>query len=165
MSAIQGKLSAVQERRYLTVLFGDLSGSTALSFDLETEVYASMILELHNLYEACIERYGGTIVQLEGDGVLACFGYPKAGESDARNAVRAALEITEGARLLAERRPELPELNAHCGVHTGLVVLQSNPRSAVQYSLFGTAVNIAAKLSDRANSATRRFGKRSNSFS
>ncbi len=151
MSAIQEKASPVQERRYLTVLFGDLSGSTALSFDLETEVYASMILDLHNLYEACIERYGGTIVQLEGDGVLACFGYPKAGESDARNAVKAALEITEGARLLSKRRPELPELSAHCGVHTGLVVLQSNPRAAVQYSLFGTAVNISAKLSDQAN--------------
>ena len=150
MNANQKDANALQQRRYLSVLFGDLSGSTALALTLETEIYARMILDLHNLYDACVQRYGGTIVQLEGDGVLACFGYPKAGESDVRNAVRAALDITEGARLMAARVPEIGTLDAHCGVHTGRVLLQTNPRSAVGFSLFGTAVNIAAKLSDKA---------------
>ena len=40
-----------------------------------------------------IERHGGTVAQLLGDGLLAFFGAPTAHEDDALRAVRAGLEL------------------------------------------------------------------------
>src|SRR5919108_717137 len=42
-----------------------------------------------------VERLGGTVAQLTGDGVLALFGAPVAHEDDSERAVRAALAIQE----------------------------------------------------------------------
>ena len=55
-----------------------------------------------------VERFGGTVAQLTGDGVLALFGVPTAHEDDSERAVRAALALHQSlARYAAEVAPEL----------------------------------------------------------
>lgn len=138
------------KRRYLTVLFGDLTGSTALSMGLDDEVYASLMWDLQTLYTRAVERNAGTVIQLQGDGVLACFGYPDASESDGRRAVDAALSIVSEIAELAASNQSYPGLSAHCGVHTGLVMLRDSASSLHGFDIFGSVVNLAAKLADRA---------------
>ena len=79
------------ERRQLTVMFCDLVGSTALSARLDPEDMWRVIASYHACINEVISRHQGMIAQYMGDGVLAYFGYPRAQEDDAEQAVRAAL--------------------------------------------------------------------------
>src|SRR5437764_5275094 len=81
------------ERRYLTTLFADLVGYTALSERLDPELLRELQLQYQELTRTILERYGGFVASYSGDGVLAYFGYPLAHENDAERAVRAALEL------------------------------------------------------------------------
>jgi class 3 adenylate cyclase/tetratricopeptide (TPR) repeat protein len=145
---------AVARRRRLTLLFSDLSRSTDLAAAMEAEDYADLLCGLREAFEAVIPRHGGTIVQVQGDGVLAMFGYPEAGEYDGRRATEAALELHHAVRGLSDRLA-LPGANAltlHSGVHAGLVLVDEGDAVRGRYGLLGNAVNIAARLSDAAAS-------------
>ena len=85
--------AAEAERRQLTVMFCDLVGSTALSARLDPEDLRVVIGAYHRCAAAVIERAGGFVAKYMGDGVLAYFGYPRAGEHDAERAVRAGLAL------------------------------------------------------------------------
>src|SRR3954451_13695605 len=72
----------VEERRWATVLFADLSGFTSLSETLDPEEVTVLVdRSMHRLGEA-VGRYGGVIAQIAGDGLLAIFGVPTAHEDD-----------------------------------------------------------------------------------
>jgi SAM (Sterile alpha motif) domain-containing protein/adenylate/guanylate cyclase family protein len=88
------------ERRQLTVMFGDLVGSTELSARLDPEDLRAVIGAYHRCCAGVIERNGGFVAKYMGDGVLAYFGYPRADEHDAERAVRAGLELVEAVAAL-----------------------------------------------------------------
>ena len=77
-------VGALGRRRYLTLMFSDLSGSTPLGAHMEAEDYADMLSQLRGLFHAIIPKHRGLIARIQGDGVLAIFGYPQAGEDDGR---------------------------------------------------------------------------------
>ena len=139
-------------RCYLTVLFCDLCGSTALSASLEAEDYAEILGGLRQLYEIAVTRHGGTIVRVQGDGMLAVFGYPHLQEGDGRRAAEAALDLHDLIRDPVE--PGLgarwPELRLHSGIHSGLVLVQQGDMVLGRLELLGNAPNIASRLSDAA---------------
>ncbi|WP_158091669.1 ATP-binding protein [Bradyrhizobium canariense] len=141
-------------RRYLTILFSDLSNSAGLAASLEEEDFSDLLNRLRRAYEEIIPKHGGTIVQIRGDGVLASFGYPEAHEDDGRRATEAAIDLhqlvlnlrTEGAE------PTSPPLSLHTGIHSGLVLLAEGDDVQGRLSLIGNTVNVAARLSDAAGS-------------
>lgn len=63
-------------RRYLTLLFADLSHSTELAETMETEHYAGVLAAVRKVYQDTIPCHGGMVVRAQGDGLLALFGYP-----------------------------------------------------------------------------------------
>jgi class 3 adenylate cyclase/tetratricopeptide (TPR) repeat protein len=139
--------------RYLTILFSDLSASTNLVATTEVEDFAELLAELLAAYESVIPSHGGTIVQIQGDGVLACFGYPEAHDDDGRRATEAALalhELVTSMRLLPKSEGIAP-LRLHTGIHSGLVLLDQGDDLRGRLRLLGTPVNIAARLSDLAS--------------
>src|SRR5512133_3702509 len=81
------------ERKLVTILFADIVGSTAAAEKLDPEDWRDIVSGVHGGVSQAIEQYGGTVVQLLGDGLLAFFGAPVAHEDDAERAVRAALDI------------------------------------------------------------------------
>src|SRR5262245_60001872 len=83
------------ERRVVSVLFADLAGSTKIGEKLGPERSKFLADEVLRLSQQEVERLGGTVAQLTGDGVFALFGVPTAHEDDAERAVRAALAIHE----------------------------------------------------------------------
>ena len=89
--------AGVSERRPITVLFADIAGSTSIAERLDPEDWTTLVGEAFQRMNGTIERYGGTIARLMGDGVLAFFGAPTAHEDDPERAVRAALRICEEA--------------------------------------------------------------------
>jgi len=139
-------------RRYLTILFSDLSDSTRLGAAMEAEHYAEMLARLRQAYQDVIQRHGGTIVRIQGDGVLAIFGYPETRDDDTRRAAEAALDLHQAARGL-RFDPPLPgngALGLHTGIHSGLVLLDAGDVVRGRFELLGTAPNIALRLSDAA---------------
>src|ERR687887_1882008 len=81
------------ERRVVGVLMADIAGSTAIGEELGPERSKVVFDEVMRLMAAEVERYGGTVAQLAGDGLLALFGAPVAHEDDSERAVRAGLGI------------------------------------------------------------------------
>src|SRR5919204_169095 len=87
-------LEATPERRKTaTLLFCDVSGSTALGERLETESVREMMLRYFDEMRVALERHSGVVEKFIGDAVMAVFGVPVAHEDDALRAVRAALDM------------------------------------------------------------------------
>jgi class 3 adenylate cyclase len=97
------------ERRHLTVLFCDLVGSTEIASHLDPEECREIVREYHRMAAQTVERFGGSVAQYLGDGVMAYFGYPEAHDNDAECAVRAGLVILDAISKL-NKQPERPSL-------------------------------------------------------
>ncbi len=138
------------ERRFLTIMFVDLVGYTALSEALDPEDLGSLQRRYQDLTLAVTARYDGFVARFMGDGVLVYFGYPRAHEHDAERAVRAALELLERMRDLDTtlHGQPMPQLEARIGIHSGLVVVVPDPRSPSGGvpDVVGHVANLAARL-------------------
>ena len=113
------------ERRHLTVMFCDIADSTKLSEQLDPEDLMEVVRRYQTMCADVIERYGGSIAQYLGDGLLVYFGYPTAYENAPERAARAGLEMLLGLDTLNEslRREHGIALKIRLGIHTGLVVI------------------------------------------
>src|SRR6185437_5349303 len=67
-----------EERRVVTVLFADVVGFTSIAEKLDPEDVRSLLRPFYALLRGTLVRFGGTIEQLTGDGVMALFGAPVA---------------------------------------------------------------------------------------
>src|SRR6516165_2579189 len=146
----QGAASVAQaagERRYLTVLFCDLVGSTSISARLDAEEWRDLVGTYLDAASAAVAELGGHVAKKLGDGLMVLFGYPVAQENDAERVARAALSIQ---RALAEVNRKnagsgKPELNARIGIETGPVVVDAAGE------IYGDAPNTAARVQALAN--------------
>ena len=138
-SALEG------ERKQVTVLFCDITNSTALAERLGPEAMHTLLNHFFELALAEIHRYEGTINQFLGDGFMALFGAPIAHEDHARRAVLAALDIQ---RALHERRGDDPSsIQVRLGLNTGLVVVGAiGDNLRMDYTAVGDTTNLAARL-------------------
>ena len=137
------------ERKLVTVLFVDLTGYTALSASLDPEeVYRFLRPGLLAL-QRIVERFGGTVPQVMGDGFMAIFGVPSTHEDDAERAVRAALAVREHVAELNAAHREIPFPEVHAGINSGeVMVAPSSERSG--FAVIGDTVNTASRLADLA---------------
>ena len=83
------------ERRVVTMLFCDVTGSTAAAEKLDPEDWAEIMNGAFEHLIAPVYRYEGTLARLMGDAILAFFGAPIGHEDDPNRAVLAGLEIVE----------------------------------------------------------------------
>jgi class 3 adenylate cyclase/tetratricopeptide (TPR) repeat protein len=143
-------VAGLGRRRHLTVLFADLSDSTQLGDLLEAEHYAQMLGALRTLCREIVPRHGGRIARLQGDGMLAIFGYPEPREDDGRRAIEAALDLQRAiARVEVEGSiVRAGTLGLHSGVHAGLVFISDGDVERGRFELLGSVPNIAFRLSD-----------------
>jgi class 3 adenylate cyclase len=68
----------VAERKLATVLFADLSGSTALADEQDPERTRARLEQFYDAMAHEIELAGGTVEKFAGDAVMAAFGAPGA---------------------------------------------------------------------------------------
>src|SRR6516164_4891173 len=132
---------AAGERRYVTVMFCDLVGSTGISAKLDAEEWRDLVGSYLDAASEAVTEMGGYVAKKLGDGIMALFGYPVAQENDAERAVRAALSIQ---RALAELNGKnegagKPALAARIAIESGSVVVDAAGE------IFGDVPNIAAR--------------------
>jgi class 3 adenylate cyclase/tetratricopeptide (TPR) repeat protein len=138
---------AIEQRKIVTVVFSDVTGSMALGERLDPESLRRVLARYFDLTRDIVERHGGVVEKFIGDAVMAVFGVPHVHEDDALRAVRATAEL-RGA--LEELNVELERdhgttLALRIGVNTGEVVTGTEERLAT-----GDTVNVAARLEQAA---------------
>ena len=144
---VEQNLPAGQERRLVTILFADVSGSTQLGERLDPERLQEVLTTYFQAMREEIEAEGGTVEKFIGDAVMAAFGVPIAHEDDPARALRAALRM---GRRLEQVNEDLVSrfgvsLQVRIGVNTGEVLAATDPRP-VPPLVPGDAVNVAARL-------------------
>lgn len=121
----------------MTLLFSDLTGSTAL-YERVGDARAFAIVEEHfRDMTRAIERHQGAIVKTMGDAVMATFASPA-------DALRAAIEMVHEC----ERAHGDLGLSVKLGLHEGpCLAVRANDK----LDFFGTTVNVAARLQAQAH--------------
>jgi class 3 adenylate cyclase/predicted ATPase len=138
------------ERRYLTVMFCDLVGSTSISAQLDAEEWRDLVSAYLDAACAAVTEMGGHVAKKLGDGLMVLFGYPVAQENDAERAARAALSIQRALAAVNHKNTETgkPALNARIGIETGAVVVDAAGE------IYGDAPNVAARVQALAEPGT-----------
>ncbi|GAC1656256.1 MAG: hypothetical protein NVS9B1_11170 [Candidatus Dormibacteraceae bacterium] len=135
-----------EERRIVTVLFADVTGSTAMGEELDPEEVRGLLGRYYAIAKEVVTAHGGTLEKFIGDAVMAVFGLPVAHGDDAERAVAAALALRDRVR----GEPGLGDrLAVRFGLSTGEVVA-SLDRSAGDFLVTGDAVNVAARMQQAA---------------
>jgi class 3 adenylate cyclase/pimeloyl-ACP methyl ester carboxylesterase len=133
-----------------TILFTDLADSTALTQRLGDDA-AQELLRAHDaIVRDALRSYSGTEIKHTGDGIMASFASASAA-LECAVAVQRAVVAHQGPVDHAEpveARARSPEsrvpLAIHIGLNAGEPVTESD-------DLFGTAVQLARRICDRAN--------------
>ncbi|MGH2793529.1 MAG: ATP-binding protein [Actinomycetota bacterium] len=149
-AALAAVQAAREVRKTVTVLFTDVTGSTALGEANDPEAMRAVMERYFDRMKLVIESHGGTVEKFIGDAIMAVFGVPEVHEDDALRAVRAAAEMREALAALnnsLEGERGL-RIRVRTGINTGRVV--AGDPSAGQRLVTGDAVNVAARLEQAA---------------
>src|SRR3954454_184565 len=131
------------ERRIVSMLFGDLVGFTSLSETADPEHVKNIVDRCFEKLAADITSFGGRVDKIVGDAVVALFGAPVAHEDDAERAVRAALQMQ---RTLADEAHAIgADLRMQKRINTGEVLVGAL-RAGGDYTAMGDVVNTASRL-------------------
>ncbi|WP_093147333.1 ATP-binding protein [Thalassobaculum litoreum] len=139
----------VKERRHLTVMFVDLVGSTGLVDELDPEDAQNVFDAFSGKCAQLIKQFGGYIARIEGDGILAYFGFPSAREDASEQAVRAGLAVAEAVARI--RTPMGTSLACRTGIASGSVLVGEAYTSSgsIFYEVIGRAPHVARRLQEQ----------------
>ena len=139
------------EHKQVTVLCGALAEAPTLAARLGPEAMYHLMHDVLALAQETVQRYGGTLLQVSGEGFLALFGAPVAQEDHARWAVLAALDLRQRLRVPEALREPPHGVAVRLGLHTGPVVvgpLVHDPQRP--YTAIGDTLALAAQLQQQA---------------
>jgi class 3 adenylate cyclase/tetratricopeptide (TPR) repeat protein len=143
----QSTRSGPERRRVTMLAIGcDCFDSEEYLENLDSEDQAEVLKKYQQICEAIIANSVGSIVQLNADEVLICFGYPVAVEDAARRAILTGMEILHSVGKLQESLKSRYgiELQPWAGIHTGDAVVET--RKIGGLSVTGEARNVATRL-------------------
>lgn len=137
------------EVREVTFLVSDLRGFTALSARLSPREVIDILNRYLERMVKIISGYRGTVNEIEGDGILAFFGAPLAGEDDEERAIACAVAMQKAMLEInsEQRQLDLPELAMGIGINSGEVVVGNiGSKERAKYSAIGAPINTAYRI-------------------
>jgi len=144
---------ATSERKIVTVLKADISGSTPLGERLDPEELRAVLGSYFTALAREIHRRGGVVDKYIGDAVIAIFGVPETRDDDAARAVVAGVamqEAIERENIELQRRYGV-QLACRIGIATGSVVVGSIAEDVqAAYTVVGAPVALAEALESAA---------------
>ena len=139
----------------MTILFADVTGSTALGESSDPEDVRAVLGRYYAIAREVIGTHGGTVEKFIGDAVMAVFGIPQAHGDDAERALSAALALRDAVAA----DPATSALALRMGVNTGEVVA-TRETAGGDFLVTGDAVNVAARLQQHAEPRMILVGQR-----
>ena len=136
------------EFKQVTVLFADVVHSMDIAAAVGAERLREIMAELSDRCAAVVQRYGSTVTQWTGDGIMAVFGAPVALEDHAVRACLAALDLQqEGKRLAVDvgQRDGL-DLRLRVGLNSGEVIAGGMGSGQFGYATVGEQVGMAQRM-------------------
>ncbi|NDW45844.1 adenylate/guanylate cyclase domain-containing protein [Ruegeria sp. PrR005] len=132
----------------IAVLFIDIVGFTRFAAGRDPYEVIEVLRGFHARMEAQVFRHHGTLDKYLGDGLMATFGTPVAGERDATNALACAREMVVEIEKWNRERKHAGETEIHAGIglHFGPAVLGDIGANRLEFAVIGNTVNVAAKL-------------------
>ena len=128
------------------VLFFDIGGFTAFAEKREPE---AVVTYLNTVFESLIEtvnRHNGFVNKFLGDGFMAVFVSTDGEDKHCRNAVLAAIKISEQVRSLVANN-QIDDTKIGIGIHSGQVMTGNIGSSARrEFTIIGDVVNLASRL-------------------
>ncbi|MEJ8572435.1 adenylate/guanylate cyclase domain-containing protein [Microbaculum marinum] len=132
----------------VAVLFVDIVGFSAFADTRDPVAIIATLRDFHALMESEVFRHNGTLDKYLGDGLMATFGTPIAGDTDAGNALRCARAMLRSATEWNEARVARGEapVPVSFGLHYGDAVLGDIGATRLEFAVIGTTVNVASRL-------------------
>ncbi len=144
------KVRVESERRFVTILFGDVSGFTALSEKLDPEEVVHIINRYFSAMLKIVEKYGGDVDKFIGDAIMVIFGAPVAHADDPERAVRAAVEMQQVIQAfdpVVTPDGTVVKVKMSIGINTGEVVaVNMGSDKRMEYTVMGDNVNLSSRL-------------------
>jgi adenylate cyclase len=136
------------EYKQVTVLFADVVHSMEIAAAVGPERLRDIMAQLLDGSAAVVKRYGGTLNQFTGDGIMAIFGAPVALEDHAIRACMAAMEIQAETIALAIdiKRCDSVDLQLRIGLNSGQVIAGEIGTSTASYTAIGEQVGMAQRM-------------------
>jgi len=137
------------ERKQVTVLFADVSGSMDLAEQEDPEEWRAIMQRFFSTLADTVTRFEGTVDKFTGDGIMAVFGAPLAHEDHASRACYAALQMLDQVAEYAGelRREKGLNFSTRIGINSGEVVagaIDGGGDSA--YTAIGHTVGLAQRM-------------------
>jgi adenylate cyclase len=144
------------DRRRISVLFCDIRGFTTISEGLPPEKVVQLLNEYFERMVEVVFRNNGTLDKFIGDGMMVIFGAPADDPYQEEHALKAAIEMQEELRNLAEKwKPEGLNLRIGIGINSGPAIVGNiGSTRRMEYTAIGDTVNLASRL----ESATKELG-------
>jgi class 3 adenylate cyclase/tetratricopeptide (TPR) repeat protein len=142
-----GELSG--ERKQVTILFADVTGSMDLAERTDPELWRNIMDRFFTLLSDGVHRFEGTVDKFTGDGIMALFGAPIAHEDHAQRACWAALALQRDLAIYATevRRSEGLNFSVRMGLNSGEVVVgRIGDDLEVEYTAVGHTVGLAQRM-------------------
>lgn len=146
-----GRPLSGRERRRVSVVFIDLAKFSTITHGLDPEEVRDLADQVLTAVAGVIEGFDGYVDAFRGDGLIALFGAPRSHPDDP---LRAVLAAAKGLETITEvGRGRGIELAGRAGVNTGTVIAGAVGSGRVHsYTVMGSAVNLAARLEEAADS-------------
>ena len=146
---LSAKTALEGERKIVTVLFTDITGSMDIMESLDPEEAKQLLDPCLQLMMRAVHRFEGTVNRILGDGIMALFGAPLALEDHPQRALYAALYMHNLVNRYAIeiRQSHGIPLQIRVGINTGEVVVRTIGNDlCMDYSAVGHAVGLAARM-------------------
>jgi adenylate cyclase len=136
------------EFKQVTVLFADVVHSMDIAATVGAERLREIMAELSDRCAVVVRRYGSTVAQWTGDGIMAVFGAPVALEDHAVRACLAALGLQQQATRLAVdvRERDGIDLRLRVGLNSGEVIAGEMGSGPFGYAAVGEQVGMAQRM-------------------
>ncbi len=147
------QIDLATKRKELTVLFADIEGFSTISETVDVEYLEKFLNEFFDAMTGSVFDHQGTVNKFLGDGLLAFFGDPIELENHAIAAIKTGHQMHKEMLRLnslwsSTGITEFEKgIHIRIGINTGLVVVGNiGSRRRMEYTVLGSAVNIASRL-------------------
>ncbi len=132
----------------VTILFTDFKGFTGIAERLTPGEIVRELEACFYAFDNIIEKYHLEKIKTIGDGYMCAGGVPLPNDTNALDAVRAAIEMLQfmHTRKQAKQAKGEPYFELRIGINTGPVVAGVVGKNKFAYDIWGDAVNLASRM-------------------